>query len=73
MFSLSNSELDVIMNLALPLDPAMRNPFLGAVAVELRRYQPEDIGPGLISRVAAVCSASSSSAAGGSFGIGKYR
>ena len=52
MFSLSNSELDVIMNLAQPLDQAMRDPFLRAVASELARYQPAEIGPGLINRVA---------------------
>ena len=51
MFSLSDSELDVIMTLAQPIDPAMRDPFLGAVAIELARYQPEAIGPGLINRV----------------------
>ena len=51
MFSLSDSELDVIMNLAQPLDPAMRDPFLRAVAIELGRYQSAEIGPGLINRV----------------------
>ena len=51
MFSLSDSELDVIMTLAQPIDPAMRDPFLRAVAIELARYQPEAIGPGLINRV----------------------
>jgi hypothetical protein len=52
VFSLSDSELDVIMNLAQPLDPAMRDPFLRAVAAELRRYRPEDIGPGAVFRTA---------------------
>ena len=47
----SDAELDVIMNLAQPLDPAMRDPFLRAVAIELARYQPEAIGPGLINQV----------------------
>jgi hypothetical protein len=31
-FSLSDAELDVIMNLAAPLNPVMRDPFLRAVA-----------------------------------------
>jgi hypothetical protein len=52
VFSLSDSGLDVIMNLAQPLDPAMRDPFLRAVATELRRYRPEDIGPGTVFRTA---------------------
>jgi hypothetical protein len=51
VFSLSDSELDVIMTLAQPIDPAMRDPFLRAVAIELARYQPEAIGPGLTNRV----------------------
>jgi hypothetical protein len=51
MLSLSDQELDVLMTLAAPLDPAMRDPFLRAVAIELGRYQPEAIGPGLVSRV----------------------
>ena len=42
----SDAELDVIMNLAQPLDPVLRDPFLRAVAIELARYQPEAIGPG---------------------------
>ena len=33
VFSLSDSELDVIINLAQPLDSAMRDPFLRAVAL----------------------------------------
>ena len=47
----SDAELDVIMTLAQPLDPAMRDPFLRAMAIELARYQPEAIGPGLVNRV----------------------
>jgi hypothetical protein len=50
-FSLSDDELDDVMNLAAPLDPAMRDPFLRAVAIELARYRPEAIGPGMINRV----------------------
>jgi hypothetical protein len=48
----SDAELDVIMNLAQPLDPAMRDPFLRAVAAELERYPAEAIGVGLVSRTA---------------------
>jgi hypothetical protein len=50
-FSLSDAELDVIMNLAAPLNPVMRDPFLRAIAIELGRCQPEAIGPGMINRV----------------------
>jgi hypothetical protein len=42
--SLSDSELDVLMTLAAPIDPAMRDAYLRAVAIELGRYQPEAIG-----------------------------
>jgi hypothetical protein len=49
--TLSDAELDVLMNLAQPLDPAMRDPFLRAVAIELARYQSAELGPGLINRV----------------------
>jgi hypothetical protein len=51
MSPFSLAELDVIMNLARPLDPAMRDPFLRAVAIELARYPTEAIGPGMINRV----------------------
>jgi hypothetical protein len=51
MLSLSDSELDVLMTLAAPIEPAMRDPFLRAVAIELERYSAEAIGPGLVSRV----------------------
>jgi hypothetical protein len=40
------------MSLAQPLDPAMRDAFLRAIAIELGRYQPAEIGPGLVNRVA---------------------
>jgi hypothetical protein len=49
MLSLSDQELDVLMNLAKPLDPQLRDPFLRSVATELARY-PE-VGPGLIFRI----------------------
>ena len=48
-FQMPNSY--VIMNLAQPLDPVLRDPFLRAIAIELARYQPEAIGPGLINQV----------------------
>jgi hypothetical protein len=49
MLSLSDDELDIVFNLARPLEPQLRDPFLRAVALELERY--EAIGPGLIFRV----------------------
>jgi hypothetical protein len=49
--SFSDDEFDVVLNLAQPLDPAMRDPFLQAVAIELARYPSEAIGPGLVNRV----------------------
>ena len=49
--SLSDSELDVIINLARPLEPEMRDAFLRAIATELARYQHEALGPGLVSRI----------------------
>ena len=74
MFSLSDSELDVIMNLAQPLDPAMRDPLLRAVALELGHYQPDAIGPGLIFRTAKALQREFLVAPlPGSLGIGKYR
>ena len=52
MFSLSDSELDELMSLAAPIDAAMRDPYLRAVAAELERYLAEAIGVGLVSRTA---------------------
>ena len=49
--TLTDAELDVLLNLARPLDPAMRDPFLRAAAIELARYQSAELGPGLINRV----------------------
>ena len=58
--SLSDAELDVIMNLAAPLNPALRDPFLRAVAIELARYPSEAISPlGCSTASAASCSGSS--------------
>jgi hypothetical protein len=49
--SLSDSELDVILDLARPLDPIMRGPFLEAVAKVLVQYRSDELGPGLINRL----------------------
>jgi hypothetical protein len=39
------------MSLSAPIDVAMHDAFLRSVAIELARYEPEAIGPGLVSRV----------------------
>ena len=39
-FSLSDAELDVIMNLAAPLNPVMRDPFLRAIVRRCRGMPP---------------------------------
>ena len=71
---LFDDELAVLRQLAAPIDNDLRQAFLTAVAIELRRYQPEDIGPGLVSRVARGLQREFFVAPGaGSFGIGKYR
>jgi hypothetical protein len=49
MLSLSDEELDIVFNLARPLEPALRDSFLRAVASELARY--EALGPGIVFRV----------------------
>jgi hypothetical protein len=51
MLALSDEELDVLFNLSAPIEPAMRDAFLRAVALELERYKPEQLGVGLITRV----------------------
>jgi hypothetical protein len=50
--SLSDAELDVILNLVRPLEPELRDPLLQAVALALAKYPPEALGPGLVTRVA---------------------
>jgi hypothetical protein len=50
--SLSDQELDVVYDLSRPLDPLSRTRFLEAIAAELGRYRPEQIGVGLIARIA---------------------
>jgi hypothetical protein len=52
MLSLSDDELQTIMNLAQPIAPALRDPFLRAVATALGKFPPDALGPGLINRVA---------------------
>jgi hypothetical protein len=49
MLSLSDDELQILFDLARPLEPALRDPFLRACAAALSKY-PE-LGPGLVSRV----------------------
>jgi hypothetical protein len=49
--ALPDEERDALMRLARPLDPAMRDAFLRAIATELARCQPEALGPGLVSRI----------------------
>jgi hypothetical protein len=49
MISLTDDELDVVFDLARPLEPAMRDPFFRRLATELERY-PET-GVGLVFRV----------------------
>ena len=49
--SLSDDELDVVMNLAAPLPPQNRNNFLEAIAAELQARGAE-VGPGAVHRIA---------------------
>jgi hypothetical protein len=49
MLALTDEELDVVFNLARPLEPQLRDPFLRSMAAELQRY-PET-GVGLVFRV----------------------
>ena len=51
---LSDDELAVLRQLAAPIDDDLRQAFLTAVAVELRRYRPEQIGPSAVYRAAKV-------------------
>ena len=48
--ALSDDELDAVMTAAQPLKPCDRDPFLRALAQELSHYQ--QLGPGLINKVA---------------------
>jgi hypothetical protein len=50
--ALDDQALLVLRELALPLEPPLREPFLRSVLNELAHYTPEQIGPGLVTRVA---------------------
>jgi hypothetical protein len=50
--SLDDDALNLLLQLAQPLELEMRDLFLRVVALELSRYQPEAIGSGLIFRAA---------------------
>ena len=49
---LDDQALMVLKELAYPLEEPLREPFLRSVAYELAQYKPEQIGPGLVMRVA---------------------
>jgi hypothetical protein len=51
--ALTDESLSTLMRLAEPLQPADRSRFLADVAAQLGRYQ--EVGEGLISRVARDC------------------
>ena len=53
MLSLTDDELDVVFDLARPLEPELRYPFFRSLAAELARY-PER-GVGLVYRVGSRC------------------
>jgi hypothetical protein len=73
MLALSDEELDVVFNLARPLEPELRDPFFRSLAAELERY-PET-GVGLIYRLGSRYSATSlrPPAAHGPGFMAKYR
>jgi hypothetical protein len=48
---LTDAELDSIFAASRPLDPAMRDPFLQAVANALQQDCSGEIGPGTVARV----------------------
>jgi hypothetical protein len=50
MLKLTDSELDIVMTAAAPLDPISRRSFLEVMAVELARH--ETFGDGVVFRVA---------------------
>ena len=51
LMALDEQALQVLETLAQPLEP-LREPFFRCVFNELSQYTPEQIGPGLVSRVA---------------------
>jgi hypothetical protein len=51
-FSLSDAEIDLILNLAAPIPPEHRDAFLQTVAAALSKYPESGHGPGLVHREA---------------------
>ena len=49
---LDDSALEVLQDLARPLDQPLKDPFIRSVLQELAHYKPEQIGPGLVNRIA---------------------
>ncbi len=49
--SLSDDVLTTLTTLAAPIEAALREPFLRAVALELGRHQSDEVGAGLVHRV----------------------
>ena len=49
---LDDQVVSVLQELALPLAPPLRAPFFRSVLNELSHYKPEQIGPGLVARIA---------------------
>jgi hypothetical protein len=52
MVSLSDDEMQAVMELAAPVCPYDRGRFLQSIADELSRYPPERRGPGLVRQIA---------------------
>ena len=50
--ALDDQALQVLRQLAQPLEPQLRDPFYRSVLTELANYKPEAIGPGLVARIA---------------------
>jgi hypothetical protein len=50
--ALDDQALVALKGLALPLEPPLREPFLRSVLNELANYAPDEIGPGLVGRIA---------------------
>lgn len=48
---LSDTELDAVFTACRPLDPALRDPFLQAVAHALQQDCGGEVGPGTVARV----------------------
>jgi hypothetical protein len=51
VLSLSDAELQIVLALAEPLDPTVRDGYLRAIAAQLASRKPDEIGPGLVSRI----------------------